>query len=69
MASLEFDAEAHAIYIKLKLKKIDISEPLADNIIIDVSKDGDIVGIEILLPREIDEKLKRKIEESMNTPI
>lgn len=38
------------MYIRLKKGKVDSSEPLADNVIIDVDKKGEAIGIEILLP-------------------
>ena len=55
MASVEFDDEVKAIYIKFKDEKIAISEPLADNVVIDVDENGEIVGIEVLLPK-LDER-------------
>ncbi len=38
MASIEFDSDINAMYIHLKKGKVDKSEPLADNVIIDVNK-------------------------------
>jgi uncharacterized protein YuzE len=51
MASVEFDSEVNAMYIHLKKGKVDRYEPLADNVIVDVDKKGEAVGIEILLPK------------------
>ena len=52
MVSVEFDSEVNAMYIRLKKGKMDKSEPLADNVIVDVDKNGKAIGIEILLPKE-----------------
>jgi len=52
MVSVEFDTEVNAMYIRLKKGKVNKSEPLADNVIIDVDKNGEAVGIEILLPKQ-----------------
>jgi len=52
MVSVEFDSEVNAMYIHLKKGKVDRSEPLADNVIVDVDKKGEAIGIEILLPKE-----------------
>ena len=52
MVSVEFDSEVNAMYIRLKKGKVDKSEPLADNVIVDVDKNGKAIGIEILLPKE-----------------
>ena len=40
------------MYIRFKKGKVDKSEPLADNIIVDVDKKGEAIGIEILLPKQ-----------------
>lgn len=52
MVSVEFDSEVNAMYIRFKKGKVDRSEPLADNVIVDVDKNGKAIGIEILLPKE-----------------
>ena len=52
MASVEFDPEANAMYVRLKKGKVDRSEPLADNVIVDINKNGVAIGIEILLPEQ-----------------
>ncbi len=51
MVSIEFDSEVNAMYIRFKKGKVDKSEPLADNVIVDVDKKGEAIGIEILLPK------------------
>jgi uncharacterized protein YuzE len=40
------------MYIRLKKGKVEKSEPLADNVIVDVDKKGEAIGIEILLPKQ-----------------
>ncbi len=52
MVSVEFDSEVNAMYIRLKKGKVDKSELLADNVIVDIDKKGEAIGIEILLPKQ-----------------
>jgi len=52
MVSVEFDTEVNAIYLRLKKGgKIEKSDPVADNIMFDLDEEGNIVGIEIILPK------------------
>jgi len=61
MASLEFDAEINALYVRLREGKTCRSEPVCDNVIIDLDEKGDPVGVEILLPPDMDEALKERL--------
>jgi len=58
MALLEFDPEVGALYVKLKEGKVSVSEPIADNIVLDLDEKGEIIGLEILLPPTIREDTK-----------
>jgi uncharacterized protein YuzE len=48
----------------LKKGKVDKSEPLADNVIVDVNKKGEAIGIEILLPKQ-DVKLTEFVSKAL----
>jgi uncharacterized protein YuzE len=48
MVQVEYDKKADAMYIWLRKAKYDISEELAENVIIDLDKNGHIIGIEVL---------------------
>ncbi|MCL5949028.1 MAG: DUF2283 domain-containing protein [Candidatus Bathyarchaeota archaeon] len=48
MVQVEYDKKADALYIWLRKAKYDISEELAENVIIDLDKNGRIIGIELL---------------------
>jgi len=48
MVRVEYDQKADAMYIWLRKAKYDISEELAENVIIDLDKNERIVGIEVL---------------------
>jgi uncharacterized protein YuzE len=48
MVRVEYDSKADAMYIWLRKAKYDISEELAENVIIDLDKNGRIIGIEVL---------------------
>ena len=63
MVSVEFDPKANAIYIKIKERKVEVSEPLSDDIIVDLDEKGEILGIEVILPKsEIVKKLSLPIK-------
>jgi uncharacterized protein YuzE len=48
MVQVEYDQKADALNIWLRKAKYDISEELAENVIIDLDKNGRIIGIEVL---------------------
>jgi len=48
MVKVEYDSKTDAMYIWLRKARYDISEELAENVIIDLDKSGRIIGIEIL---------------------
>ncbi|MDH5459679.1 MAG: DUF2283 domain-containing protein [Candidatus Bathyarchaeota archaeon] len=48
MVRVEYDSKVDAMYIWLRKAKYEISEELAENVIIDLDKNGRIIGIEIL---------------------
>jgi uncharacterized protein YuzE len=48
VVSVEYDSKADAMYIWLRRAKYDISEELAENVILDLDKNGHIIGIEVL---------------------
>ena len=48
MVRIEYDSKADAMYIWLRKARYEISEELAENVIIDLDKRGHIIGIEIL---------------------
>lgn len=62
MARVEYDSKSDAMYIWLRKAKYDISEELAENVIMDLDKKGRIIGIEILdVSRTLGEELTNKI--------
>jgi len=48
MVQVEYDKKADALYIWVRKAKYDISEELAENVIIDLDKTGRIIGLEVL---------------------
>jgi len=56
MASLEYDPNSTALYVRIRKGKVASSKPLADNIILDVNNKNEILGIEIIGPRPEDLK-------------
>ncbi|MBX5321821.1 MAG: DUF2283 domain-containing protein [Candidatus Bathyarchaeota archaeon] len=54
MVSLEYDEEGNALYIRLKRGEVAESEPISDNLVLDLNGKGEIIGVEILVPKFID---------------
>jgi len=54
LALLEYDPSCNALYIRLKRGKVAESEPISDNLILDLNQKKEIVGVEVLGPAPID---------------
>jgi len=68
LAPLQYDDEAHALYIQLKKGRVKETDPLTDSILLDLDNRGNALGVEILLPktlgrREIKPLISKRIEE------
>ena len=48
MVRVEYDEKADAMYVWVRRGKYDVSEELAENVILDLDKKGRIIGIEVL---------------------
>jgi len=59
---VEYDSKVDAMYIWLRKNKYEISEEVAENVMIDLDKDGRIIGIEILdVTKNLGKELMEKI--------
>jgi len=67
MVSLEFDSSVNALYIRIRRGKVALTEPLADNIAVDLDEEGRVLGIEVLLP--LSEELRRKMVEALRCSV
>lgn len=61
MASLEFDRKTDALYLRLKRGKVSSSEPLADNMVVDLDSKRRVLGIELILPPTMDRGIKSQL--------
>jgi uncharacterized protein YuzE len=62
MIRVEYDSKADALYIWLRKARYEISEELAENVILDLDKRGRIIGIEILdASKNLGKRLVNKI--------
>ena len=68
MVSVEFDPKVNAMYIRLKEGKVSESEPLADNIVVDLDEKGEVVGIEVLLPK-LDERQREFVTRALKAKV
>lgn len=66
MASVTYDHEANAMYVRVSKEKKKIKETisLGEDRFMDVDADGHIVGIEVLFPSEMPEEAKDAISRS-----
>lgn len=55
MASIKYDKEARALYVRVAQGKKQIKEMISigEDRFLDVDKDGRVIGFEILLPKSI----------------
>lgn len=61
MASLEFDSEVNAMYLRLRRGKVSSTEPLADNIMVDLDAKKRVLGLEFLLPPTVKKEIKAQL--------
>jgi len=62
MVRVEYDSKADVMYIWLRKAKYEISEELAENVIIDLDRRGRIIGIAILdVSKNLGKQLVEKI--------
>ena len=59
---LEYDKEADAAYIRLRKGKVRESVELGRDVIVDVGKDGEVIGVEILHFSENKDRVKEILE-------
>lgn len=61
MDSLKYDERAKALYLKLSEGKVVETEAVNDSIFFDLAEDGSLVGIEVILPKDIPEEKVKKL--------
>ena len=61
MDSLKYDERAKALYLKLSERKVAETEPVNDSIFFDLAEDGSLVGIEVIIPRDMPEEKVKKL--------
>ena len=61
MALLEFDGEVNTMYLRLRRGKVSSTEPLADNIMVDLDEKKRILGLELLLPPTVKKEIKAQL--------
>ena len=61
MASLEFDSKVNAMYLRLRKGKVSSSEPLADNVVVDLDEKRRVLGLELLLPPTVKKEIKQQL--------
>ncbi len=61
MVSVRYDAEAKALYFQMTKGKVAETISLGKDQFLDVSKNGKIIGLEVLLPNKIPIEAKKII--------
>jgi uncharacterized protein YuzE len=68
LASLEFDSEENAMYLRLRKGKVSSTEPLADNIFADLDEKKKVLGLEFLLPPTLRKEIKTQLRYPARRP-
>ncbi len=61
MASLKYDPSSKALYVKIREGKVAETEPLNDSVFMDLDRAGRLVGIEVILPKELSAEISKKL--------
>jgi uncharacterized protein YuzE len=61
LASLKYDKMAKALYIQLRKGKVAETEPLNDSVFVDLDKEGRLIGIEVVLPKDLPQEIASRI--------
>lgn len=69
MASIKYDKEAKALYVRVAPRKRHIKETisLGEDRFLDVDEKGHVIGFEILLPKSMPKEAVRAITRSKDT--
>ncbi|MFQ6074856.1 MAG: DUF2283 domain-containing protein [Candidatus Bathyarchaeia archaeon] len=65
MASLRFDPKANALYVRIAEGRVAETEPLNDSMFVDLDGDGRVLGIEVILPKDLPKRMTKKIAEAI----
>ena len=68
MASLEYDGEVNAMYLRLRKGKVFSTEPLADDIMVDLDEKQRVLGLELLLPPTVKKEIKAQLVSPARKP-
>lgn len=60
-SALEFDSEVNAMYLRLRKGKVSSTEPLAENIMVDLDEKKRVLGLELLLPPTLKKEIKAQL--------
>jgi uncharacterized protein YuzE len=58
MASLESDGDVNAMYVTLRKGRVSSTEPLAENVMVDLDEKHRVLGLELLLPPTLKKEIK-----------
>jgi uncharacterized protein YuzE len=61
LASLKYDPSSKALYVRIRAGKVAETEPLNDSVFMDLDRAGRLVGIEVILPKELSAEVTKKI--------
>ncbi len=61
MASLKYDPSSKALYVKIREGKVAETEPLNDSVFMDLDRAGRLVGIEVILSKELSAEISKKL--------
>lgn len=67
MASLKYDATAKAFYVRVKNGIAAETEPLSDSVFLDLDASGQLLGIEVVLPKDLPQEIIGKIDRATSS--
>ncbi len=61
MASLRYDKMAKALYVRIRRGRVVKTEVLNDSVFVDLDGEGRLIGIEVILPKDLPQEVASRI--------
>jgi uncharacterized protein YuzE len=61
LASITYDKAAKVFYVQVRRGKVARTEPLNDSVFLDLDRAGRLIGIEVVLPKDLPPKIASTI--------
>jgi len=61
LASLRYDKMAKALYVRIRRGRVVKTEVLNDSVFVDLDGEGRLIGIEVILPKDLPQEVASRI--------